>query len=135
LGAIKKVTNDFEPTISAEIVFPDKGERTAFLKDYERALQYKAVDVSSALTPGGFIPSAGHQAGKAQLTDFVARVAGQDPMLMDKKKKKAIDAMINRVAAMKGSQAEKQSALLRELQANYGIDFRRLADLGLLGVA
>jgi hypothetical protein len=43
--------------------------------------------------------------------------------------------MINRVAAMKGSQAEKQSALLRELQANYGIDFRRLADLGLLGVA
>jgi hypothetical protein len=135
LGAIKKVTNDFEPTISAEIVFPDKGERTAFLKDYERALQYKAVDVSSALTPGGFIPSAGHQAGKAQLTDFVARVAGQDPMLMDKKKKKAIESMVNRVAAMKGSQAEKQSALLRELQANYGIDFRRLADLGLLGVA
>jgi hypothetical protein len=135
LGAIKKVTNDFEPTISAEIVFPDKSERTAFLKDYERALQYKAVDVSSALTPGGFFPSEGHKTGKAQLTDFVARVAGQDPMLMDKKKKKAIESMINRVSAMKGSQAEKQSALLRELQANYGIDFRRLADLGLLGVA
>jgi hypothetical protein len=135
LDAIKKVTNDFEPTISAEIVFPDKSERTAFLKDYERALQYKAVDVSSALTPGGFFPSEGHKAGKAQLTDFVARVAGQDPMLMDKKKKKAIDAMINRVAAMKGSQAEKQSALLRELQMSYGIDFRRLSDLGLLGVA
>jgi hypothetical protein len=141
LGAIKKVTNNFEPTISAEIVFPDKGERTAFLKDYERALQYKAVDVAGALDPnaGGLFglmgPSAGQRSSRSQLTDFVARVAGQDPMLMDKKKKKAIESMVNRVAAMKGSQAEKQSALLRELQANYGIDFRRLADLGLLGVA
>lgn len=135
LGAIKKVTNDFDPTISADIVFPDKGERTAFLKDYERALQYKSINVSEALTPGGFFPSSENKSSRGQLQDFMARIAGQDPMLMDPKKKKLIDATINRIAKMKGSAADKQSALLRELQANYGIDFARLADLGLLGVA
>ncbi len=140
VGAVREGTNDFDPLLAAEIVFTDKAERASFLKDYDKALQYKSVDVAQALEPssGGFMgilgPSAGTKSSRAQLTDYIARVAGEDPMLMDAKKKKKIDSTVKRIAGMKGSQAEKQSALLRELQANYGVDFARLADLGLLGV-
>jgi hypothetical protein len=136
LGAVQEATDNFNPTLAAEIVFPDEKERTAFLKDYDRALQYKAINVSEALEPSAPFWSATDQKGsRAQLRDFMARIAGQDPMLMDPKKAKQIDAMITRVSKMKGSPADKQSALLRELQANYGVDFARLANLGLLGVA
>ena len=133
--AVRQATNDFDPKLSAEIVFDDDKERTAFLKDYDRALQYKAINVPEALTPSGFFGPSGEQKGsKEQLRGWLANLAGQDPMLMDDKKKKAIDLTIDRVAKMNGTQAEKQSALLRELQTNYGIDFARLSDLGLLGV-
>jgi hypothetical protein len=140
LEAVREETNNFDPTIAAEIVFDDEKERAEFLKDYDKALQYKSIDVGAALDPnaGGFMgllgPSAGQKSSRSQLTDYIARVAGEDPMLMDAKKKKKIADTVKRISGMKGSDADKQSALLRELQANYGVDYARLADLGLLGV-
>ena len=140
LEAVREGTNNFDPTIAAEIVFDDEKERAEFLKDYDKALQYKSIDVGAALDPnaGGFMgllgPSAGQKSSRSQLTDYIARVAGEDPMLMDAKKKKKIADTVKRISGMKGSDADKQSALLRELQANYGVDYARLADLGLLGV-
>jgi hypothetical protein len=136
LGAVREVTNDFDPTIAAEIVFPDKAERAAFLKDYDKALQYKAVNVGQALdkSPIFFGPTGEQKASREALTDYIARVAGEDPMLMDAKKKKKIADTVKDIAGMKGSAADKQSALLRQLQANYGVNYKQLADLGLLGV-
>jgi hypothetical protein len=134
VSAVQSATDNFDPKLSADIVFSDDKERAAFLKDYERALQYKAIDVTQALEPQGFLPSGGQQSSRAALEDYVARIAGQDPIMMDPKKRKAIGATIKRISKMGGSMAQKQSALLRELQANYGVDFQRLADLGLIGV-
>lgn len=136
LGAVREVTNDFDPTIAAEIVFSDKTERAAFLKDYDKALQYKALDVGQALdkSPIFFGPTGEQKASREALTDYIARVAGEDPMLMDAKKKKKIADTVKEIAGMKGSAADKQSALLRQLQANYGVNYKQLADLGLLGV-
>lgn len=136
LGAVREVTNDFDPTIAAEIVFSDKAERAAFLKDYDKALQYKALDVGQALdkSPIFFGPTGEQKASREALTDYIARVAGEDPMLMDAKKKKKIADTVKEISGMKGSAADKQSALLRQLQANYGVNYKQLADLGLLGV-
>jgi hypothetical protein len=140
LEAVREGTNNFDPTIAAEIVFDDEKERAAFLKDYDKALQYKSIDVGGALEPsaGGFMgilgPSKDQKSARIQLTDYIARVAGEDPMLMDAKKKKKISDTVKQISGMKGTASDKQSALLRELQANYGVDYARLADLGLLGV-
>lgn len=136
-----------DPKRAAPALFPDKDQRTKFLRDYDKALALQGINVGSALEYGTGIGqgglaqavsestgSQGAMQSKKSYEDLIGLLSNLAPTV-DKSSDKQRDAQVRQdIATIKkmAGGAEQKKAMIEELiQNRYGVDLAQLKGLGL----
>jgi hypothetical protein len=129
---VGQYTNDFDPKMAAPILFPDPEERQRYLKTYEQALALKGMDLSGAF--GGMRYSDPERdkniLAKRSLQNWMAGLLGGPEKMADPRLAELVEKDIEAIRRLRLPVAEKEAALRKLLQVNYGIDFDMLSQYG-----
>lgn len=129
---VGQYTNDFDPKMAAPILFPDPEERERYLKTYEQALALKSLDVPGAFgSMRYFDPERDKNIlAKRSLQNWMAGLLGGPEKMADPRLAELVEKDVEAIRRLRLPVAEKEAALRKLLQVNYGIDFDMLNQYG-----
>lgn len=139
--ALAKRTDNFDPSKSAAILFPDKTDRAKFLKDYDTALKLQGMNIEAAYKGKGANKLTeffgGGNAAEAKmaydnLVDTAAGASAAPGSLPSAAERKAVEDDLDQIMALPASAGPKRDILLKKLADKYGLSLTTLQDLGLV---
>jgi len=132
-GLVRQYTNNFDPKMSAPILFRDPKERERYLQTYERALALGRMDIPRALAGGGLIgqESALQRKSRDDLISLMASILGGPEKIAEKKYRDIAERDLQNIRRLKLPAAGQRAALLDLLRTNYGLDLDLLNQYGI----
>lgn len=129
---VREITNDFDPKLAAPILFRDPEVRAKYLKTYEQALALKGMDLAGAFGGMRFLDPERDKniLAKRSLQNWMTGLIGGPEKMADPNLSSLVEKDIAALRALRLPVADKQAALRRLLQTNYGIDFDLLNQYG-----
>lgn len=131
-GLVRQYTNDFDPKLSAPILFRDPKERERYLKTYENALAFGGMDIESAFAPSGLLDSgkAEKQMARQTLQNWMAGLVAGPERMASRDIQDLVQQDIEAISKLRIPAQEKRRMLRQILQTNYGLDFDLLSQYG-----
>lgn len=135
------MSNGFDPKITASFFFKAGKERDKFLRDYEKALQLKSINLEAAYSgkSANFFQNitdkdavAIKRKGYQTLVDTVASLVTNEGDLPSENTKKTVEADLSLIMKQPVSSEEKNKMLYDLLRTKYGFSYDDLNNLGLI---
>jgi len=128
---VYQVTNGFAPDKVAGILYPDEGERAAYLKALSAAQRLSQTLPGALAEKPGFLQSESEETtiGRQSAIDQLAAVVGD--VAKTTGSEKAAKDQLNKILGSRKTPEEK-TTLIKYLLAQYGVDVDKLAALGVV---
>jgi len=123
-------SNGFDPTITANLLFPDESQRANFLKSYQQVQQLKNIDVGSIIGQNPWVASLGGSVLNGQYIatrQQLATIIGQGKPTDTKNAMNQID----QIQWLNIPVSQKMGMLAKIVQTSLGIDVSQVHQLGL----
>lgn len=136
---VGQMTNDFDPKKTASFLYPDKKERSKFLRDLEVSQSLQGTDIVGAFKKPDLFASilepaetAKQKVAQSNVIDTIAKLVTDEGNLPTESNKKQIHADITAILDLDATPEEKKQLLFQKLQDKYGLGYDSIKELGLI---